>query len=61
MKSANTYALQTPKSGIAVPANDAIPTDLLIGGQWINAKSGKTFDVFDPAQVYGKNGDTPQT
>jgi phenylacetaldehyde dehydrogenase len=22
---------------------------LLIGGQWINAKSGKTFDVFDPA------------
>jgi phenylacetaldehyde dehydrogenase len=25
------------------------PLQLLIGGQWINAKSGKTFDVFDPA------------
>ena len=25
------------------------PKKLLIGGQWVEAKSGKTFDVFDPA------------
>jgi phenylacetaldehyde dehydrogenase len=27
----------------------AKPLQLLIGGQWVPAKSGKTFDVFDPA------------
>ena len=25
------------------------PLQLLIGGEWVNAKSGKTFAVFDPA------------
>ena len=32
------------------------PKKLLIGGQWVDAKSGKTFDVYDPAtdQVVGK-------
>jgi phenylacetaldehyde dehydrogenase len=25
------------------------PLQLLIGGEWVNAKSGKTFEVFDPA------------
>jgi len=27
----------------------AAPKKLLIGGQWVAAQSGKTFDVFDPA------------
>jgi phenylacetaldehyde dehydrogenase len=27
----------------------ARPLQLLIGDAWVNAKSGKTFDVFDPA------------
>ena len=27
----------------------ADPLQLLIGGDWVDAKSGKTFDVFDPA------------
>ena len=27
----------------------ASPLQLLIGGEWVDAKSGKTFDVFDPA------------
>jgi phenylacetaldehyde dehydrogenase len=27
----------------------AKPLQLLIGDAWVNAKSGKTFDVFDPA------------
>ncbi|MFG0289923.1 MAG: aldehyde dehydrogenase family protein [Rhodopirellula sp. JB044] len=27
----------------------ASPKQLLINGKWVNAKSGKTFDVFDPA------------
>ena len=26
----------------------AKPLQLLIGGEWVDAKSGKTFDVFDP-------------
>ena len=25
------------------------PLQLLIGGEWMDAKSGKTFDVFDPS------------
>ena len=35
------------------------PKKLLIGGQWVDAKSGKTFDVFDPAtdQVVAKSAE----
>jgi succinate-semialdehyde dehydrogenase/glutarate-semialdehyde dehydrogenase len=49
MKSANTYALPTPKSGIAVPANDAIPTDLLIGDSWREGTGGPRIAVLNPA------------
>jgi succinate-semialdehyde dehydrogenase / glutarate-semialdehyde dehydrogenase len=48
MKSANTYALPTPKTGIAVPANDAIPTDLLIGASWREG-FGARIPVLNPA------------
>jgi succinate-semialdehyde dehydrogenase/glutarate-semialdehyde dehydrogenase len=48
MKSANTYALPAPKSGIAVPANDAIPTDLLIGASWREG-GGARIPVLNPA------------
>jgi len=48
MKSANTYALEKPKSGIAVPANDAIPTDLLIGDKWMQG-TGERIPVYNPA------------
>jgi succinate-semialdehyde dehydrogenase/glutarate-semialdehyde dehydrogenase len=48
MKPANTYALGKPKSGIAVPANDAIPTDLLIGGMWVQG-AGERLPVHNPA------------
>lgn len=48
MKSANSYALEKPKSGIAVPANDAIPTDLLIGGTWVQG-AGERIPVYNPA------------
>src|SRR3984957_3210920 len=48
MKSANTYAMPAPKSGIAVPANDAIPTDLLIGASWREG-SGARIPVLNPA------------
>ena len=44
MKSANTYVLEKPKSGIAVPANGAIPTDLLIGDKWVQG-SGDRIEV----------------
>jgi acyl-CoA reductase-like NAD-dependent aldehyde dehydrogenase len=27
----------------------AKPLQLLIGGSWVNAKSGRVFDVFDPS------------
>jgi len=49
MKSANTYALPKPKSGIAVPANDAIPTDLLIGNSWREGTGGPRIAVLNPA------------
>jgi succinate-semialdehyde dehydrogenase/glutarate-semialdehyde dehydrogenase len=48
MKAANTYALPAPKTGIAVPANDAIPTDLLIGDAWVQGK-GDRIAVHNPA------------
>ena len=48
MKAANTYALPAPKTGIAVPANDAIPTDLLIGDAWVQGK-GERIAVHNPA------------
>jgi succinate-semialdehyde dehydrogenase / glutarate-semialdehyde dehydrogenase len=49
MKAVNTYALHTPKSGIAVPANDAIPTDLLIGDSWREGTGGPRIAVLNPA------------
>jgi succinate-semialdehyde dehydrogenase/glutarate-semialdehyde dehydrogenase len=48
MKSANSYGLAKPKSGIAVPAHDAIPTDLLIGDQWLPG-TGERIAVLNPA------------
>ena len=48
MKSANTYALSAPKTGIAIPANDAIPTDLLIGDRWREG-TGPRLPVLNPA------------
>src|ERR1700712_5149349 len=48
MKAANPFALAKPKSGIAVPANDAIPTDLLIGDSWVQG-SGERIEVHNPA------------
>jgi succinate-semialdehyde dehydrogenase/glutarate-semialdehyde dehydrogenase len=55
MKSANHFALPKPKSGIALPANDAIPTDLLIGDSWREG-SGPRIPVLNPA-----NGETITT
>ena len=49
MKSANHFALPKPKSDIAIPANDAIPTDLLIGAGWREASNKKRIPVFNPA------------
>lgn len=49
MKSLNTYALSKPKSGIALPANDAIPTDLLVGDSWREGSSKQRIPVFNPA------------
>src|SRR5690242_7326620 len=48
MKSANSYTLEKPKSGIAVPASDAIPTDLLIGDRWVQGL-GERIEVHNPA------------
>ena len=50
MKSANNFALPRPKtSGIALPANDAIPTDLLIGDSWREGSSKQRIPVLNPA------------
>jgi len=48
MKSAHTYTLEKPASGIAVPGGDAIPTDLLIGDKWEQGAGGR-IDVHNPA------------
>jgi succinate-semialdehyde dehydrogenase/glutarate-semialdehyde dehydrogenase len=48
MKSANNFALPKPKTDIALPANDAIPTDLLIGASWRDGK-GERIPVLNPA------------
>ncbi|HEX3754150.1 MAG TPA: NAD-dependent succinate-semialdehyde dehydrogenase [Rhizomicrobium sp.] len=48
MKSANSFALPKPKTNIALPANDAIPTDLLIGDGWREG-SGPRIPVLNPA------------
>src|ERR1700759_4606858 len=48
MKSANSFALPKPKTDIALPANDAIPTDLLIGETWRDGK-GERIPVLNPA------------
>ena len=42
----NTLTLPTPKTG---PAPFPIPTDLWIGGKWVEAASKKRVDVFDPS------------
>ena len=49
MKSANTYALAAPKTNIQVPANDAIPTDLLIGNSWREGSNKQRIPVHNPA------------
>jgi len=49
MKSANTYALAAPKTDIQVPANDAIPTDLLIGNSWRESSNKQRIPVHNPA------------
>src|SRR5689334_16394871 len=49
MKSANTYALSEPKTNIQVPANDAIPTDLLIGNSWREGSNKQRIPVHNPA------------
>ena len=56
MKSANHFPLPKPKSGIAVPANDAIPTDLLIGASWREGSARQRIPVLNPA-----NGETITT
>ena len=42
----NTLTIPAPKSG---PAPFPIPTDLWIGGKWVEAGSKKRVDVFDPS------------
>ena len=42
----HTVTVPTPKTG---PAPFAIPTDLWIGGKWVEAASKKRVDVFDPS------------
>ena len=49
MKSANNFALPKPKTGIALPANDAIPTDLLIGDTWREGTGGSRIPVLNPS------------
>jgi succinate-semialdehyde dehydrogenase/glutarate-semialdehyde dehydrogenase len=48
MKSAHTYTLERPRSGITVPGRDAIPTDLLIGDKWVQGL-GERIEVHNPA------------
>jgi succinate-semialdehyde dehydrogenase/glutarate-semialdehyde dehydrogenase len=48
MKSANTFAISRSKNGIILPANDAIPTDLLIGDKWMQGE-GPRVAVINPA------------
>ena len=38
-----------PRLGRSAAAYLAGPHRLFIGGQWVDAKSGKTFDTYDPA------------
>jgi len=42
----NTLTIPAPKTG---PAPFPIPTDLWIGGKWVNSGTGKRVDVFDPS------------
>ena len=42
----NTVTIPSPKSG---PAPFPIPTDLWIGGKWVDAAGKKRVDVFDPS------------
>src|SRR5262249_36265058 len=49
MKAANHFALPKPKTDIAVPANDAIPTDLLIGDAWREGSNRQRIPVLNPA------------
>ena len=42
----NTVTIPTPKTG---PAPFPIPTDLWIGGKWVEAAGKKRVDVFDPS------------
>ena len=49
MKSSNTYALASPKANNSAPANDAIPTDLLIGKAWREGSSKQRIPVHNPS------------
>lgn len=49
MKSANTYALAAPKADIKIPANDAIPIDLLIGDSWREGSTKQRIPVHNPS------------
>ena len=42
----NTVTIPAPKTG---PTPFAIPTDLWIGGKWVEAAGKKRVDVFDPS------------
>ncbi|HJT44495.1 MAG TPA: hypothetical protein VJ750_13465, partial [Rhizomicrobium sp.] len=42
----NTVTIPAPKSG---PAPFPIPTDLWIGGKWVEGSARKRVDVFDPS------------
>ncbi|HYS46212.1 MAG TPA: aldehyde dehydrogenase family protein, partial [Rhizomicrobium sp.] len=42
----NTFSIPSPKTG---PAPFAIPTDLLIGGKWVEATGQKRVEVFNPS------------
>jgi succinate-semialdehyde dehydrogenase/glutarate-semialdehyde dehydrogenase len=42
----NTFSIPAPKTG---PAPFAIPTDLLIGGKWVEAAGKKRVEVFNPS------------
>ena len=42
----NTVTIPAPKTG---PVPFPIPTDLWIGGKWVEASTGKRIDVFNPS------------
>ncbi len=47
----STLVLESPLTKVDVAARSFLskPRQLLIDGKWVNAATGKTFNVFDPA------------